>query len=43
MGDLDFLHDMHNEGYSAVQIADAVACGYNQYEVELFSLIVSNS
>jgi hypothetical protein len=32
MSDWDFLHDMHNEGYSAGQIADATACGYNPYE-----------
>ena len=32
MSDWDFLHDMHNEGYSPDQIADATACGYNPYE-----------
>lgn len=32
MSDWDFLHDMHNEGYSPDQIADAAACGYNPYE-----------
>lgn len=32
MSDWDFLHDMHNEGYSAEQIADAAACGYNLWE-----------
>lgn len=32
MSDWDFLHDMHNEGYSADQIADAAACGYNPWE-----------
>ena len=32
MSDWDFLHDMHNEGYSAEQIADAAACGYNPWE-----------
>lgn len=35
MGDWDHLHDMYNEGYSADQIADAAACGYNPYEVDL--------
>lgn len=32
MSDWDFLHDMHNEGYSAEQIADAAACGYNPWD-----------
>lgn len=32
MSDWDFLHDMHNEGYSPKQIADAAACGYNPWE-----------
>ena len=32
MSDWDFLHDMHHEGYSAEQIADASACGYNPWE-----------
>lgn len=32
MSDWDFLHDMHNEGYSSQQIADAAACGYNPWE-----------
>ncbi len=32
MSDWDFLHDMHNEGYSPDKIADAAACGYNPYE-----------
>lgn len=32
MSDWDFLHDMHNEGYSPEQIADATACGYNPWE-----------
>jgi hypothetical protein len=32
MSDWDFLHDMHNEGYSPDQIADAAACGYNPWE-----------
>lgn len=29
MSDWDFLHDMHNQGYSADEIADAAACGYS--------------
>lgn len=32
MSDWDFLHDMHYDGYSAEQIADAAACGYNPWE-----------
>lgn len=32
MSDWDFLHDMYNDGYSAEQIADAAACGYNPWE-----------
>ncbi|MES2501759.1 MAG: hypothetical protein V4545_04060 [Pseudomonadota bacterium] len=32
MSDWDFLHDMQNDGYSAEQIADAAACGYNSWE-----------
>jgi hypothetical protein len=32
MSDWDFLHDMHNDGYSGEQIADAAACGYNPWE-----------
>lgn len=32
MSDWDFLHDMHNEGYSPEQIADAAGCGYNPWE-----------
>lgn len=32
MSDWDFLHDMHSQGYSAEQIADAAACGYNPWE-----------
>ena len=32
MSDWDFLHDMHNDGYSAEQIADAADCGYNPWE-----------
>ncbi|MEZ9667440.1 hypothetical protein AB4284_07115 [Vibrio breoganii] len=38
MSDWDFLHDMHNEGYSADKIADAAACGYNPYEIDLDAL-----
>ena len=34
MSDWDFLHDMHNDGYSPEQIADAAACGYNPWEWE---------
>lgn len=34
MSDLDFLHDMNNDGYSPEQIADAAACGYNPWEWE---------
>lgn len=32
MSDWEFLYDMHNEGYSPEQIADATACGYNPWE-----------
>jgi hypothetical protein len=32
MSDWDFLYDMHNDGYSPEQIADAAACGYNPWE-----------
>jgi hypothetical protein len=32
MSDWDFLHDMHNSGYSPQQISDAAACGYNPWE-----------
>lgn len=38
MSDWDFLHDMHNSGYSPEQIADAAACGYNPWESELIDL-----
>lgn len=34
MSDWDFLHDMHNDGYSPEQIADAAGCGYNPWEWE---------
>jgi hypothetical protein len=32
MSDWDFLHEMHDSGYSPAQIADAAACGYNPWE-----------
>jgi hypothetical protein len=38
MSDWDFLHDMHNDGYSPDQIADAGACGYNPDEVDIEAL-----
>ena len=34
MSDWDFLHDMHNEGYSPEQIMDGAACGYKSWEHE---------
>ena len=34
MSDWDFLHDMHNEGYSPEQISDAAACGYNPWDFD---------
>jgi hypothetical protein len=37
MSDWDVLHDMHNDGYSPEQIADAAACGYNPWEWEPLS------
>lgn len=37
MSDWDFLHDMHNEGYSAELIADAATCGYNPWEYDYIS------
>lgn len=39
MSDWDFLHDIHNEGYSAEQIADAAACGYNPWDEYIDELI----
>lgn len=39
MSDWDFLHEMHNRGYSAEQIADAAACGYNPWEEYIDELI----
>jgi hypothetical protein len=38
MSDWDFLHDMHNEGYSPDQIMDAAGCGYNPAEVDIDAL-----
>ncbi|BFT28861.1 hypothetical protein D210916BOD24_00370 [Alteromonas sp. D210916BOD_24] len=35
MSDWDFLHDMHDQGYSPDQIADAAACGYNPDDWEI--------
>lgn len=32
MSDWDFLHDMHHEGYSAEEIADAAAVGYAPWQ-----------
>lgn len=32
MSDWDFLHDMHHDGFSPEQIADAASCGYNPAE-----------
>lgn len=34
MSDWDFLHDMHNEGFTAEQITDAAGCGYNPWEYQ---------
>ena len=34
MSDWDFLHDMHDRGYSADEIADAAGCGYAPWEAE---------
>jgi hypothetical protein len=34
VSDWDFLHDMHNCGYSAEDIADAAACGYAPHEAK---------
>ena len=34
MSDWDFLHDMHNEGYSAEDISDAAAIGYAPWQAE---------
>ncbi|MBQ9681950.1 MAG: hypothetical protein IJV35_01615 [Neisseriaceae bacterium] len=35
MSDWDFLYEMHEQGYSAEEIMDAAACGYNPYELDL--------
>lgn len=32
MSDWDFLHDMHDRGYSADDIADAAGCGYAPWD-----------
>lgn len=34
MSEWDFLHDMHDRGYSAEQILEASTCGYNLYEFD---------
>lgn len=34
MSDWDFLHDMHDRGYGADEIADAAGCGYAPWEAE---------
>lgn len=34
MSDWDFLHDMHNAGYTADEIADAAGCGYNPWDCD---------
>ena len=34
MSDWDFLHDMHHEGYSASEIADAAAVGYAPWQAK---------
>lgn len=34
MSDWDFLHDMHNEGYSANEISDAAAVGYAPWQAK---------
>lgn len=38
MSDWNFLHDMHDDGYSPDQIADAAACGYTPSEVDIDAL-----
>ncbi|MGX5651523.1 hypothetical protein ACWKW4_14820 [Hydrogenophaga borbori] len=37
MSDWEFLHDMHDRGYSAGEIADAAAVGYAPWEAEYVS------
>lgn len=32
MSDWDFLHDMHDKGYSAAEISDAAAIGYAPWQ-----------
>ena len=34
MSDWDFLHEMHDRGYSAADIADAAGCGYAPWEAK---------
>lgn len=34
MSDWDFLHDMHHEGYSPGEIADATAVGYAPWQAK---------
>ena len=34
MSDWDFLHEMHECGYSAADIADAAGCGYAPWEAK---------
>lgn len=34
MSDWDFLHDMHDQGYSATDIADAAAVGYAPWQAK---------
>jgi hypothetical protein len=34
MSDWDFLHDMHSQGYSADEIAEAAAVGYAPWQVK---------
>ena len=34
MSDWDFLHDMHNEGYSAQDISDAAGVGYAPWQAK---------
>ncbi|ALG51955.1 hypothetical protein ABLB37_22915 [Vibrio parahaemolyticus] len=38
MSDWEHLYDMQAQGYSADQIAEAAACGYNPYEIVLEDL-----
>lgn len=34
MSDWDFLHDMHDKGYSAADISDAAAIGYAPWQAK---------